>query len=57
MYASMVGPIAMRLGHRPIGAWLVLAGLLVIGAGFNGVSFRAPGYPVFFPAGSRRGAS
>ena len=30
---------ALRLKHRPIGAWSVLAGLLVIGAGFNGASF------------------
>ena len=30
---------AIRLGRRPVGAWSVLAGLLVIGAGFNGASF------------------
>ena len=34
-----VAVYALRLGHRPIGAWSVLAGLLVIGAGFNGASF------------------
>jgi hypothetical protein len=34
-----VAGYALRLGHRPIGAWSVLAGLLVIGAGFNGASF------------------
>ena len=34
-----VAVYAMRLGRRPIGAWSVLAGLLVIGAGFNGASF------------------
>jgi hypothetical protein len=30
---------AVRLRRRPIAAWSVLAGLLVIGAGFNGASF------------------
>lgn len=30
---------AVRLGRRPVAAWAVLAGLLVIGAGFNGASF------------------
>jgi hypothetical protein len=34
-----VAVYAVRLGHRPISAWSVLAGLLVIGAGFNGASF------------------
>jgi len=34
-----VAVYAIRLGRRPIGAWSVLAGLLVIGAGFNGASF------------------
>jgi hypothetical protein len=34
-----VAVYAIRLGNRPIGAWSVLAGLLVIGAGFNGASF------------------
>jgi hypothetical protein len=30
---------ALRLGRRAVGVWSVLAGLLVIGAGFNGASF------------------
>jgi hypothetical protein len=30
---------ALRSGRRAIGAWSVLAGLFVIGAGFNGASF------------------
>jgi hypothetical protein len=34
-----VAVYAIRLGRRPVGAWSVLAGLLVIGAGFNGASF------------------
>jgi hypothetical protein len=34
-----VAAYAVRLGHRPVAAWSVLAGLLVIGAGFNGASF------------------
>ncbi len=34
-----VAVYAIRLGRRPIAAWSVLAGLLVIGAGFNGASF------------------
>jgi hypothetical protein len=34
-----VAAYALRLGHRPAGAWTVLAALLVIGAGFNGASF------------------
>jgi hypothetical protein len=34
-----VAVYAIRSGHRPAGAWSVLAGLLVIGAGFNGASF------------------
>jgi uncharacterized membrane protein len=34
-----VAVYAMRLGRRPVVAWSVLAGLLVIGAGFNGASF------------------
>ena len=34
-----VAAYAVRLGHWPIGAWSVLAGLLVMGAGFNGASF------------------
>jgi hypothetical protein len=34
-----VAVYAIRLGRRPAGAWSVLAGLLVIGAGFNGASF------------------
>jgi hypothetical protein len=34
-----VAVYAARLGHRPAGAWSVLAALLVIGAGFNGASF------------------
>jgi len=34
-----VAGYAARLGHRQAGAWSVLAGLMVIGAGFNGASF------------------
>src|SRR6202167_1048639 len=34
-----VAVYAIRLGRRPVGAWSVLAGLLVIGAGFSGASF------------------
>jgi hypothetical protein len=34
-----VAVCAVRRGSRPVGAWSVLAGLLVIGAGFNGASF------------------
>ena len=34
-----VAVYAIRLGRRPVVAWSVLAGLLVIGAGFNGASF------------------
>jgi hypothetical protein len=34
-----IAAYAVRLGHRPVAAWSVLAGLLVIGAGFNGASF------------------
>jgi hypothetical protein len=34
-----VAVYAVRGGRRPVGAWSVLAGLLVIGAGFNGASF------------------
>jgi CHASE2 domain-containing sensor protein len=36
-----VGPAvhALRSGRRAIGGWSVLAGLFVIGAGFNGASF------------------
>ncbi len=34
-----VAAYALRLGRRPTGTWSVLAGLLVIGAGFNGASF------------------
>jgi len=34
-----VAGFALRLRPRAIGAWSVLAGLLVIGAGFNGASF------------------
>jgi hypothetical protein len=34
-----VAGYAIRLGRRAVGAWSVLAGLLVIGAGFNGASF------------------
>jgi hypothetical protein len=30
---------ALRLGRRAVSVWSVLAGLLVIGAGFNGASF------------------
>jgi hypothetical protein len=30
---------ALRSGRRAVGAWSVLGGLLVIGAGFNGASF------------------
>ena len=30
---------ALRCGRRAIGGWSVLAGLFVIGAGFNGASF------------------
>lgn len=30
---------AIRLGHRAVVVWTVLAGLLVLGAGFNGLSF------------------
>jgi hypothetical protein len=31
--------LALRSGRRAIGGWSVLAGLFVIGAGFNGASF------------------
>ena len=34
-----VAGLSFRLRPRAIGAWSVLAGLLVIGAGFNGASF------------------
>jgi hypothetical protein len=30
---------ALRAGRRAVGAWSILAGLFVIGAGFNGTSF------------------
>jgi hypothetical protein len=30
---------ALRSGRRAVGAWSTLAGLFVIGAGFNGASF------------------
>jgi hypothetical protein len=30
---------SVRLRHRPVGVWSVLAGPLVIGAGFNGAGF------------------
>jgi len=34
-----IAVFSLRLRPRAIGAWSVLAGLLVIGAGFNGASF------------------
>jgi hypothetical protein len=34
-----IAVFSLRLRRRAVGAWSVLAGLLVIGAGFNGASF------------------
>ena len=34
-----VAVAALRAGRRAVGAWSILAGLFVIGAGFNGTSF------------------
>jgi hypothetical protein len=39
VFVIAVVAYAVRLGHRQAAAWSVLAGLLVIGAGFNGASF------------------
>jgi hypothetical protein len=37
---------ALRSGRRAIGGWSVLAGLFVIGAGFNGASFLDFGHSI-----------
>ena len=39
VFAVCTAAHALRSGRRAIGGWSVLAGLFVIGAGFNGASF------------------
>ena len=39
VFAIHLAVYALRSGRRAIGGWSALAGLFVIGAGFNGASF------------------
>jgi hypothetical protein len=39
LLAGYIALVTSRSGRRAIAAWSILAGLLVIGAGFNGASF------------------
>ena len=44
--AARVAVDGVRSGRRAVGAWSVLGGLLVIGAGFNGASFLDYGHDI-----------